>query len=55
VTYGNLLAFLTTLTNGELEKNSAVMVAGQCLVVNRLDEGDGDDPPILDTGINYSR
>jgi hypothetical protein len=42
-----------SLTNGDLEKTVQVHVAGQCLVVTRTDEGDEDDPPILDTGAAY--
>jgi hypothetical protein len=50
MTCGELLKFLTSLTNGDLEKTVRVHVAGQCLVVNRIDDGAGF--PILDTGIH---
>jgi hypothetical protein len=51
LTYGDLLQYLTSLTNGDLEKPVKVFVAGQCLAVTRIDEGDGDGAPILSTGV----
>jgi hypothetical protein len=52
--YAQLLDFLCILSDADLEKTVQVHVAGQCLVVNRIAEGDGDDLPILDTGVVYA-
>jgi hypothetical protein len=45
MSYGELLKFLTTLDDAVLDKPVRTFVAAQCLVVNRVHEGDGDDPP----------
>jgi hypothetical protein len=41
---------LQGFSDGDLEKTAHVLVAGQCLVILRIDEGDGDDAPLLDAG-----
>jgi hypothetical protein len=52
MTYRELLEYLTALGESDLEKTVQVLVTGQALVIHRIDEGDGDDPPMLDTGIH---
>jgi hypothetical protein len=47
----DLLAFLCTLDDAILDKPVRALVNGQALVITRIDEGDGDDPPI--TGVVY--
>jgi hypothetical protein len=53
MTYRDLLDFLGTLSDSDLEKTAQVHVAGHCLVVLRIDEGNGDVAPILDTGVTW--
>jgi hypothetical protein len=50
MSYGELLLYLTSLTNGDLEKTVRVYVANQCLVVTRIEESDGS--PVLSTGVH---
>ncbi len=47
--YGDLLRFLTTLTNGDLER-PVHCVAGQRLCVSRIDRDDG--VRVLDTAVH---
>jgi hypothetical protein len=51
--YRDLLAFLCTLEDAVLDKPVRALVTGQALVITRIDEGNGDDSPILDTGVVY--
>jgi hypothetical protein len=52
VTYRELLEYLATLSDSDLNKTVQVLVTGQALVIHRIDGGDGDDPPMLDTAIH---
>jgi hypothetical protein len=53
VTYAQLLARLQTLSAGDLEAQVRVLVTGQALVIQRIDGGGADVPPMLDTGVNW--
>jgi hypothetical protein len=50
MTYAELFAFLSTLTNSELAMPVRVLVTGRALIVHGIHEGDGDQP-MLDTGV----
>ena len=52
MTYAQLLAHLLTLSRDALDKPVRTLVTGQALAITRIDEGDGNDPPMLDTGVS---